>query len=62
MNSGDKSLEDGLGIVTKAFPSIPLAISGHFYWFYRFYDGRGLGSVAGLQGLFKKIYVSKVIP
>ena len=51
MNSCDKSLEDGPSVVTKVFPCIFLVISGHFNWFY---GGRGLGSVGGLQGSFKK--------
>ena len=57
MNSCDRSLEDGPGVVTKAFPSIFLVVLGHFYWFYQFYGGRALGSVGEFLGLFKKIYV-----
>ena len=57
MNSRDKSLEDGPSVVTKVFPYIFLVILGHFYWFYWFYGGRGLGSVGGLRGSLKKIYV-----
>ena len=61
MNSRDRSLEDGPRVVTKAFPCISLVIPRHSYWFYWFYDGRGLGSIRGLRGLFKKIYVYRVI-
>ena len=57
MNSRDRSLEDGRDVVTKVFPYIFLVIPGHFYWFYQFYGGRGLSTVRGLLGLFKKIYV-----
>ena len=57
MNPGDRSLEDGPGIVTKVFPCISLVVPGHFYWFYWFYGGRSLGSVGGLRGSFKEIYV-----
>ena len=57
MNSRDRSLEDGPNIVTKTFPCISLINPSHFNWFNRFYDGRGLGSVGGLQGSLKKIYV-----
>ena len=56
-NSRDRSLEDGPGVVTKAFPCISLVTPGHFYWFYRFYGGRGLGNIGGLRVSFKKIYV-----
>ena len=34
MNSGDKSLEDGRGVATKAFPCISLIVPSHFYRFY----------------------------
>ena len=54
MNSRDRSLEDGPSIVTKAFPCISLVIPGHFYWFYRFYGGRGLGSVKGVPRISKR--------
>ena len=54
MNSRDRSLEDGPSAVTKAFPCISLIIPGHFYRFYHFYGGVGLGSVGGLRGLLKK--------
>ena len=54
MNSGERSLEDGPDVVTKAFPCISLIISSHFYGFY---GGRCLGSVKGLQGSFKEIYL-----
>ena len=57
MNSSDKSLEDRPVVVTKAFPCISLIVPGLFYWFYRFYGGRGLGSVGGLKGSLEKIYV-----
>ena len=57
MNLGDRSLEDGSDIVSKAFPCISLVVPSHFYWFYRFYGGRCFGSVGGLRGSFKKIYV-----
>ena len=49
MNSRDKSLEDGPRVVTKAFHCISLVVLGCYYWFYRFYGGRGLGSVGGLR-------------
>ena len=48
MNSRDKSLEDRPSVVTMTFPYISLVVLGHFNWFYRFYNGRGLGSVGGL--------------
>ena len=57
MNSHDKSLEDRPSVVTKAFPYISLVVLGYFNWFYRFYGGRGLGSVWGLRGSLKMIYV-----
>ena len=57
MNSRDRSLEDGPSVVAKAFPCISLVIPGYFYEFYRFYGGVGLGSVGGLRGSLKKIYV-----
>ena len=57
VNSHDRSLEDGPSIVTKAFPCISLVIPSHFYWFCRIYGCVGLGSVGGLQGSLKKIYV-----
>ena len=46
--------EDGPGIVTNAFPCISLIVPRDFYWFY---GGRCLGSVGGLRGSFKEIYV-----
>ena len=54
MNSRDRSLEDGPSVVTKTFPCISLVIPGYFNWFYRFYDGRGLGTVGGLRGSLKR--------
>ena len=54
MNSRDKSLEDEPSVITKVFPRISLVTPGHFYWFY---GGRRLGSVGGLQGSLKKVYV-----
>ena len=57
MNPDDRSLEDELGIVTKVFPCISLVVPSHFYSFYWFYGGRSLGSVRGLRGSFKEIYV-----
>ena len=57
MNSGDRSLEDRLGVITKEFPCISLVVPGHFYRFYWFYGGRCLGSVGGLEGSFKEIYI-----
>ena len=57
MNSRDRSLEDVPSVVTKAFPCIFLVVSGHFNWFYQFNGRRGHGSVGGLQGSFKKVYV-----
>ena len=57
MNSHEKSLEDGPSAVTKAFLCISLVIPGHFCGFYWFYSGVGFGSVGGLRGSFKKIYI-----
>ena len=62
MNSGDRSLKNGPGVVTKEFLCISLIVSGHFYWLYWFYGERCLGSVGGLGGSFKKIYVERIIP
>ena len=61
MNSCDESLENRSSIVTKAFPCISLVVPGHFYWFGWIYicvglGNIGLGSVGGLQGLFKEVY------
>ena len=54
MNPGDKFLEDGPGVVTKAFPCISFVIPGHFYWFY---VRKCLSSVRGLRGSYKEVYV-----
>ena len=54
MNSRDRSLEDGPRVVTKTFPSISLINPGHFYWLYRFYGGRGLGSVGDCEDRSKR--------
>ena len=40
MNTSDKSLEDGPGVVTKASPNNSLVVPGHFY---RLYDQRRRG-------------------
>ena len=57
MNSRDMSLEDGPGIVTKAFPYISLVVIGHFYGFHQFYGGSVSVVLGGLRGSLKKIYV-----